>query len=356
MHQASKHLTAAPGAPYLKKLTNCRRRSCWEETPMTVTTVEPQHPHDFQGRIPGRLPARLIRELSVLQRHKAIIALVVEWVGILAAIALCETVRGQLVYVAGVIWVGARQHALTVLGHEAVHYRLLPNRWWNDWVANLFTQWPTFLTVEGFRHFHGEHHRFTGSVGDGNRRVWRTHTKDGRLTAEWTYPKTVWALYLKILRRAAFLTGFFWIVRGLVATVLFRRSWKQVIGRVAFYVAGIWALAAAGAFQGFVRYWIVPYCTWHMACQYIRLICEHSAVHGTDSAYTVTRTTLARWWERWLIVPRNIHYHIEHHWYPSVPFYNLPALHAHLMAQAEFHRHAVVTTSVAASLRQCVTT
>jgi fatty acid desaturase len=103
-----------------------------------------------------------------------------------------------------------------------------------------------------------------------------------------------------------------------------------------------------------LRYWIVPYCTWHIACQYIRLICEHSAVDSTDPAYTMTRTTLARWWERWLIVPRNINYHIEHHWYPSVPFYNLPALHAELMAQPEFHERAVVTSSVFTSLRQCL--
>lgn len=58
--------------------------------------------------------------------------------------------------------------------------------------------------------------------------------------------------------------------------------------------------------------------------------------------------------ERWLILPRNIHYHIEHHWYPSVPFYNLPALHIELMKQSGFREQAVITNSVIASLRQCV--
>jgi len=321
---------------------------------MSTPTVDQLHPHDFQGRVPARIPAQVIRELSVLQPRTAITAIVVEWLGILAAIALCESVWHPLVYVAAVIWIGARQHALTVLGHDAAHFRLLPTRRWNDWIANLTTQWPTFLTVEGFRHYHGEHHRFTGTTADGNRTIWKTHTADGDLTAEWTYPKAPVALGLIILRRAAFVTGMYWIVRGLVAMVLFRRSWAQVIARLAFYSVSIWVLVAAGVLQGFLLYWIVPYCTWHMACQYIRLICEHSAVHSTDPAYTLTRTTLARWWERWLIVPRHIHYHIEHHWYPSVPFYNLPALHAHLMAQPEFRQHAVVTTSVLASLRQCL--
>jgi fatty acid desaturase len=321
---------------------------------MSVTPVEQAHPHDFHGRVPDRLPAQVIRELSVLQPWKAIAAIVVEWVGILAAVALCEAMWHPLVYVAAVIWIGARQHALTVLGHDAAHFRLLPNRRWNDWVANLTTQWPTFLTVEGFRHYHGEHHRFTGTAADGNRTIWHTHTQDGHLTAEWTYPKTPLALGLTVLRRAALVTGLYWIVRGLVATVIMPRSWVRVIAGLLFYGVSIGIVVATGHLQGFVLYWIAPYCTWHIASQYIRLICEHSAVHSTDPAYTMTRTTLARWWERWLIVPRHIHYHLEHHWYPSVPFYNLPALHAHLMAQPGFRQHAVVTTSVLASLRQCL--
>jgi fatty acid desaturase len=69
-------------------------------------------------------------------------------------------------------------------------------------------------------------------------------------------------------------------------------------------------------------------------------------------AYAQIRTTLARPWERFLLVPRNIHYHVEHHFYPSVPFYNLPALHEALMSQPGFRANAVVTCSVAASLRQ----
>jgi fatty acid desaturase len=123
---------------------------------------------------------------------------------------------------------------------------------------------------------------------------------------------------------------------------------------MAYYAAIVGAMAAAGALQGFLLYWIVPYCTAHIAFQYIRLICEHSSVQSEDRAYAMTRTTLARRWERWVIVPRNIHYHIEHHWYPSVPFYNLPALHAELMAQPRFRRYAVVTRSVVASLKQCI--
>jgi fatty acid desaturase len=321
---------------------------------MTTTRELAPHPHESQGAVPDRLRPEIIRELSVLRPSKAIAAIAVEWLGIAVAIALCEAAWNPFLYGLAVLWIGARQHALTVLGHDAAHFRLLPDRRWNDWLGNLTAFWPTFVAVENYRQFHAEHHRFTGLPQDGNRRIWRTHTAAGNLTAEWSFPKTRAALAVMLLRRAAFFTGFFWIVRGLAAAVVLRRSWGQVVLRLLFYAVIVGALAMTGMLRAFLLYWIVPFCTAHIGCQYIRLICEHSAVSSADPAYALTRTTLARWWERWLIVPRNIHYHIEHHWYPSVPFYNLPALHERLMAQPRFRSSAVVTGSVAASLRQCI--
>jgi fatty acid desaturase len=54
------------------------------------------------------------------------------------------------------------------------------------------------------------------------------------------------------------------------------------------------------------------------------------------------------------VLPRSIGYHIEHHWYPSVPFYNLPTLHARLMERAEFRAHAQCSHALLDSLWQCV--
>ncbi len=54
------------------------------------------------------------------------------------------------------------------------------------------------------------------------------------------------------------------------------------------------------------------------------------------------------------VSPCNVGYHIEHHWYPSVPFYRLPDLHKELMAREGFRRHAVVRRSILASLGECL--
>ena len=174
------------------------------------------------------------------------------------------------------------------------------------------------------------------------------------LEPNWVFPKTRAGLALLLLRRAMFLTGMFWIVRGLVGSSLIPSPYWMVAARIAFYLCVAGALTVFGAWYAFLLFWIVPYCTWHIVIQYARIICEHSAVESDDEEYGITRTTIPTLIESIFILPCNVGYHIEHHWYPSVPFYRLPDLHKELMAREGFRRHAVVRRSILASLGECV--
>ena len=315
-----------------------------------------KHPHNTSRSIPERLPPEKIKELSVLEPAKAFTATAEEWLGIFAAIALCSYFWHPALYPIAVIFIGARQHALLILGHDASHYRYLPTRRQNDLFANLFLMWPTFASVEGFRKFHGTHHQYTNLPNDGNRHIWQTHDAAGELAPDWKFPKTKAGLALVLLRRALFLTGVFWIVRGLVGSFLIPSPNWMVAAKIAFYGSVAAVLTYFGAWYAFLLYWIVPYCTWHIAAQYMRLICEHSAVESDEEEYAITRSTVPTWLESIFILPRNVGYHIEHHWYPSVPWYRLPELHQALMEREGFREHAVVRRSVVVSLGECVET
>jgi fatty acid desaturase len=326
------------------------------EIPTEDISVNPVvvHPHNTSRTIPERLPQATIKELSVLQPARALIATAVEWAVIATTIVLSSYFWHPALYVVAIIVIGARQHALMVLGHDASHYRYLRKRWQNDLLGNLFLMWPTFASVEGFRKFHGTHHQYTNLPNDGNRQLWHTHNARGEFEPEWVFPKTRRGLAVTILRRAAFLTGISWVVRGIVGVFFIPQPHWMVAARLAFYAAVAGALTYFGAWAGLVWYWLVPFCTWHIAAQYIRLICEHSAVEADEDEYSVTRTTLPTRLEAFFILPRNIGYHIEHHWYPSIPFYRLPELHQLLMARKGFQAHAVVRRSVVTSLGECI--
>jgi fatty acid desaturase len=326
------------------------------ENPSKDISTNPviEHPHNTSRIIPERLPPAKLKELSVLQPSKALIATAEEWAAIAVAIALCSYFWHPVLYVVAVLVIGARQHALLILGHDASHYRYLRTRWQNDLFGNLFLMWPTFASVEGFRKFHGTHHQYTGLPNDGNRDLWHTHNAEGELEPEWVFPKTRAGLVLMILRRAAFVTGISWILRGLVGSSFIPSPRWMVAARLGFYASVAGTLTLYDAWSGLLLYWVVPFCTWHIAAQYIRLICEHSAVEAEESEYGVTRTTIPTWLERIFILPRNVGFHLEHHWYPSVPWYRLPELHRLLMAREGFQANAVVKRSVFASLDECI--
>ena len=317
------------------------------------------HPHDYIEDLPDKPPLEAIRSLSSIQPYRVVGAIAGEWLLIATAIVLSEAFWHPLLYLAALVFIGARQHALLVLGHDASHYSLLGRRWLNDAVADLFLFWPTFMSVGVFRYFHRDHHRYLGTEKDKNRELWRTHTPEGVVRPEWVYPKSTRSLLGLLALKMCAGRGALWILKGVLSMFArpeFRNdSWRYVAGRSLFYGCTGLALWHFQLGTEFLLYWVVPFCTWHIGVEYIRLICEHSAVPVTRSPYNLTRTTIPRAWERWLILPRHIGYHHEHHWYPSVPFYRLPELHALLATQTTFSRYAHTSRSVVKSLRECTT-
>ena len=327
-----------------------------EEIPVEDISKDPvfKHPHNTTRLIPERLPPTKIRELSRLQPARAIVTTFGKWLLIAAATAFCTSFWHPVLYLLAVLVIGSCQHALLILGHDAAHYRTLTVRWQNDLFANLFMMWPTFASVEGFRKFHSTHHQYTNLPNDGNRQIWYTHDAAGDLAPDWQFPKTRFELAWLLLRRAAFLTGLFWILRGLIGSTLIPSPGWMRVARLCFYACIAATLTYFDAWHSFLFYWIVPFCTWHIAAQYIRLFCEHSAVESDQEEYSITRTTIPTWLEAIFILPCNVGYHLEHHWYPSVPFYRLPQLHQALMERPGFRSHAVIKRSVFASLGECV--
>ena len=77
--------------------------------------------------------------------------------------------------------------------------------------------------------------------------------------------------------------------------------------------------------------------------QYIRSVAEHFGELGYDHLLSSTRTIHANPLERFFLAPHNVSYHLEHHLYPGVPFYNLPALHQMLMEEEEYEEKAHIT-------------
>jgi fatty acid desaturase len=80
-------------------------------------------------------------------------------------------------------------------------------------------------------------------------------------------------------------------------------------------------------------FWVLPNITWHMAITRVRNIAEHAVVPDDNDVFRNARTTYASWWVRALVAPYWVNYNVDHHLLYYVSCYNLPKLHALLLAK-----------------------
>ncbi|MFI5365533.1 MAG: fatty acid desaturase, partial [Candidatus Binatia bacterium] len=89
--------------------------------------------------------------------------------------------------------------------------------------------------------------------------------------------------------------------------------------------------------------WIGAWFTTHHLVVRLRSIAEHAMIPDPNDPLRNTRTTLACWWERVLIAPNYVNYHLEHHLVMTVPHYSLPRMHGILRERGVLDGACVVT-------------
>jgi fatty acid desaturase len=185
----------------------------------------------------------------------------------------------------------------------------------NYWAGTLVGI-PALVSVTSYRSVHWPHHNYTRSERDPD-----------EFTNAIRHPG---------LRRAAF---FFWLVLGGViylgahvpinAVRLARGRDKLLVVLeyatvVIVFSVAIGALAAANRMDIFVHGWAYPAVAAGMLLN-VRGVAEHMLTRG-DDVFSSTRTVLSNAPVRFFM--NNLNFHLEHHLVPSVPWYNLPRLHA----------------------------
>lgn len=209
-----------------------------------------------------------------------------EWCLLLLALAL-PAISWWLLPVS-LLLLGSRQHALTVLGHEAVH-----QGGWKERVANVLCFWPVGVDLYAFREFHLGHHKHVNTVDDPEVR----HRMD--------YPET-WGQLTpgrKIQILLADLVGASWrearwAVRENRGEYGALRKGTIVVMMCAATVAAWWA----------VPLWVWALFTTTWASMRARMWREH---HGLGPGETYEY--IAKWWERALYLPHFIWKHRAHH-------------------------------------------
>jgi fatty acid desaturase len=244
-----------------------------------------------------------------------------DWAITFAAMTLVAVFPNPLAIVVALFVIGARQLGLAVLMHEASHRSLFSNKKVNDWAGNWLCAYPVWSDLRPYRPYHLQHHAHTGSPNDPDL---------GLVTP---FPITRASLRRKVWRDLSGRTGIKF------AGAAFKRTfgrWNQdpaarraAIGFATTNAVLLGLLTLAGHPLLYLL-WAGAWLTTNTLVTRIRSIAEHALTPSASEPRGLTRTTIPSWWERLLIAPNCVNYHMEHHLLITVPHYNLRKMHDRL--------------------------
>jgi fatty acid desaturase len=287
----------------------------------------------------------IIREMSKLNPLRSCSQIALEWLFILGAIVVCHNYWNIILYIITIMWIGGRMHALGILMHDAVHYRIANRRRLNDVLGEVFLAWPLFVTLQAFRRVHLAHHRGLNTSEDPE---WVR-----KQTPEWRFPKSKFVFILSLVADLLAIS----VPNRIIQLKRYKnksRNRALFAVRMLYYIVIAFLIMYYGLGLIFVLYWIIPFTTWLNMVSRIRSISEHSVLGEADEDISHTRTTYLSIFEQIFMTPHNINYHIEHHLYPSVPYYRLPELHSILMKNPHYSSKAHITVTYAGLFRECI--
>lgn len=310
-------------------------------------------------RYSRRRQIQTVRLLSRLDGWKVSGFLLLHWILIFGSLlSMALTIHWAaafpircVVFLVGMIIVASRMQALGVMMHDAAHYMLYRNRSVNDVVSDLFIAFPIGMSTTLYRKTHFRHHRFTNTDEDQDLAA----QKQEREWFEW--PKTKWACCLAMGRSLLglnFHKGWILFKHWAPWKHLFdkfdddfplRARFLYVLSLACVYGFFGWALSVNAVLTlTLMAMYMMAGITVLNLVNRLRSTAEHLGTMGTHELNS-TRTIVPRVWERFLIAPYGVSYHLEHHLFPSVPGFNLARLHCELMKDPEFAEKAHITHS-----------
>lgn len=315
--------------------------------------------HEMSTGLTGGLQPVELRRLSKLSPLRATLSLIQTFSTIVLLVAVALRWTHPAITALVLFCMAGQQHALAILTHQAVHFRMYKVRWQND-LAGRLTGYPLSLAILVQRSVHRLHHNYLYSASD------------PELATMAGYPRGRFYLVRKILKDLCGITAvqnYFFLFgsrakvkkSGLPAPAPASKDETSPMLRVAalrdkklalaFHFVLFFGMLAAGHLRDYLLLWLLPLTTLFPLLLRLRGIAEHGAVPDTTVLLRATRTTLASPLVCWFLFPHQMNYHIEHHLYPSIPHYNLPECHRMLVEKGVL-ANAEVARSTAEVLRK----
>ena len=263
-------------------------------------------------------------EIKEKQDWRNVLSISSNWLQMSAAMAFFFIYPNVITFLVALVIIGSRQFALAVLAHDAAHNLLFANNKVNDWAGQWFCAYPIFQDNRVYRPYHLKHHRHTETDDDPD------------LVLSSPFPITKRSFIRKVFRDLTGITGVkrYW---GSLSSI-FRTKGDNVFNKISktsnklhgFLISNLIIFVLISTtmhWSLFLLLWWLPSFTYYSLIIRIRNISEHAVTPGNND-FDNTRTTKSTVLTRFLMVPHNVNYHLEHHLFTRCPWYNLPKAHS----------------------------
>ncbi len=271
----------------------------------------------FRAELSAAIPTETLRALHQVTpwRHALV---VLRQLAILAGVVTLILLFGERAYVwiPASIVIGFIVFDFTVLVHEVVHAIVVPKRdsRWHAWLGHLYAV-PSGLSFSQFRRWHLDHHDQLGTDDRDPKRAYLTPKLVRRWFKALYFTPALFPIYFRAARRAA---------ADYPADLRQRIAWERR-GAILFHLGLAALLGWQLGWALMLKLHVLPVFFVFPVAFTINRLGQHYDVDPSDPAQwgTLIRPSPLLWDRIFLWS----NYHLEHHYFPRVPMYNLPALH-----------------------------
>lgn len=238
-------------------------------------------------------------------------------------------------YPATIVLIGSRQRALATLLHEASHQAIAKNKTLNFIMGTFLSGYLIFQSMSSYSKSHVEgHHNHLGN-----------HEKD---------PDYKFALSQGLYGQELESKIFYWryiispllffkvpqyIKSLLVSRLLEQKNYLETCVMLLWWLMIISLSITGNLWKELILFWLVPYLTFFQIIGWFIELAEHYPLMDNQITLYMSRNRHSHLIEGFLTGMHNETYHLVHHLFPSIPFWNTPKAHAILMQDANYAEH-----------------
>jgi fatty acid desaturase len=270
---------------------------------------------DLRSRLTKAMPHEVLKQLyrKSPARHLAIAAR--QFAMLFGASAIAWRFPEPWIWIPAALVSGWTMFNFTVLLHEVVHRAVFNGpRPRAERVLAILYAVPSGISALQFTRWHLTHHAELGDSEADPKRHYLSPKVNRRWYKALYFTPALFPIYF---RAAALETATY-------PPTLKRRIARERAVTIALHLgimALVFALGGAGVLG---RVYLAPYFLVFPIAFALNRLGQHYAIDPEDPAKWGTLVAPSRWWDFWYLYSE---YHLEHHYFTGVPFYNLRRLH-----------------------------